>query len=185
MTVFKKSVAIALSIGGLLAAGAANAAIINVDYTGTVTYYAGPPGGLSVGDTFADSFQVDTLFTPDPGIPGFTYDVGLSTYGFAFHLVPGPHFFFDFSFTSRRPVFPDLHHLSGLNFSLAGANIGSGDEAFGAGQFFFDVNSVHLTSPVTAVPLPASLPLFSAAVAGLGAFARRRKTSLAFPGLHA
>jgi hypothetical protein len=189
-----------LSIAILMASVDANALIVNGSYSGIITntFVTGdpfdvPPPGTVVGG----AFSFDSSLIPSTG-GSYTSPLGTNAFslsGSFILMIPfsdPPSVNNYFSVSSGGLDFSVGSNISGLSLdfpvplslltnpgsiSLAASNIGEGLYLNAlVGQTFFDINSITLTS--SAVPLPASLPLFVTAVASLGVFLRRRRTQI-------
>jgi hypothetical protein len=157
---------LAVLLGSFFVVANAHASIVTVDFTGTVTDYAGPPAESILGETFAGSYSYDPSQFP------------LSLGG------TPPAFVFSFQVPLLGAyVTTDDLGASG-NASTTGANLSPGTNLYlditsggglvsfgGSGHYSFGVDSMN----VAPVPLPSASLLFATALIGLGVLAARRK----------
>ena len=161
-------------LGSFFVVANAHASIVTVDFTGTVTDFAGPPAESILGETFAGSYSYDPSQFP------------LSLGG----TPPAFIFSFDAPLIGSPYVTTDDLVASG-NASTSGANLSNGPNLYldvvdeggpaaglvsfgGSGHYSFAVDSWNVSN----VPLPSASLLFATAVIGLGVLAARRKPAL-------
>jgi len=159
---------LAVLLGSFFVVANAHASIVTVDFTGTVTNYAGPPAESILGETFAGSYSYDP--SEFPIVTGGT--------------PPAFVFSFDAPLIGSTYVTTDDTNASGYA-STSGANLSPGPNLYldvtdgivsfgGSGHYFFTVDSIN----VAPVPLPSASLLFATAMIGLGVLAARRKPAL-------
>ncbi len=158
-------------LGSFFVVANAHASIVTVDFTGTVTDYAGPPAESILGETFNGSYSYDPSEFP------------LALGG----TPPAFIFSFDAPLIGSPYVTTDDLVASG-NASTSGANLSNGPNLYlditsgggivsfgGSGHYSFAVDSWNVSN----VPLPSASLLFATGLIGLGLLAAaRRKPAL-------
>jgi hypothetical protein len=204
MRYFQHIVAIAICMGILVTTNDADALIVSGNFTGVINSNAEYPlfvEGQPIHGDFAFNSALGTSFSwlnpPAVNPSEFAFSVNGASYAV------GSWGDNSFSVSSNELYFASPGGVVGFgsldlnvavplsllytpgSYSLAAANMGTGTEIFGeCCEATFNIDSISLSSspsPVSDVPLPATLPLFCSAIAIVGAFLLRLKISRAEP----